>query len=231
MARVVGVTPEQLEDVGRGDAAGILREILRTTDSSTPEAGPALSPDEELFRRVVTAAAKELRVRPDASDEIMRRVRRDLEEAQSPPEPPRRALAEPKPEAPHPETRRTDLSDMVRVRRAEVGLSLEAVAAATVDAGSGERLVEADWLDRLERAALDPAEYPEYPQLDALVDVLHLDPGEVQEAAGLQFMGIRTHWSQDGQTRTMFLNEPSAEDIAKAEVLMRLYSRSPKRPG
>lgn len=229
MARVVGVTPEQLEDVGRGDAAEILREILRATGSSTPEAGPALSPDEELFRRVVTAAAKELRVRPDASDEIMRRVRRDLEEAQPPLEPPRRALAEPEPEAPDPATGRTDLSDLVRVHRAETGLSLAEVAARALDPTSGEHVIEADWLGRLERAELGPAEHPEYPQLDALADVLGLDPGAVQEAAGVQFMDVHTVWSDDGQVRAVVTGELDSEDLAKVHNLMRLYGRAPKR--
>lgn len=229
MARVVGVTPEQLEGAGRGDAAEILREILRTTNSSTPEARPALSPDEELFRRVVTAAAKELRVRPDASDEIMRRVRRDLEEAQQPVEAPERDLAELKPEVLHPAAGRTDLSDLVSVHRAEAGLSLQEVAARTLDPTSGEHVIEADWLDRLEQAALDPAEHPQYPQLDALADALGLDPGDVQEAAGVQFMDVHTVWSEDGQVRAVVTGELSSVDLAKVQNLMRLYGRAPKR--
>jgi ribosome-binding protein aMBF1 (putative translation factor) len=124
---------------------------------------------------------------------------------------------------------RTDLSDLVRVRRATAGLSLEAVAAATVNPSDGERLVEVDWLDRLERAALSPDEYPEYPQLDALVNVLDLDPGEVQEAAGAQFMDVHTVWSEDGQVRAVVTGELDAEDLAKVRNLMRLYRQAPRR--
>lgn len=177
-----------------------------TAPTASPQP-PPLSPGEAL-RRVVRASARELGVTADGLDEVFRAVREDLDE--TPPG-------------------RTDLSDLVRVRRAEAGLSLEAVAAATVDPGSGERLVEADWLDRLERAALDPTEHPEYPQLDALVDVLNLDPIQVQEAAGVQFLGVHTLWSDDGQVRALVEGEVTAEDAAKLQELMRLYRKAGQR--
>lgn len=172
---------------------------------------PSLTPDEAL-RRLVRASARELGVTPEGIDAVMRLVRQDLEAGESP------------------KPRRTDLSDLLRLGRAEAGLSLEAVAAATVDASSGQRLVEADWLDRLERAALDPSEYPEYPQLDALVDVLTLDPARVQDAAGAQFADVHTLWSKDGQVRGLVAGELSAEDTAKMDELMRLYRKAPRRP-
>jgi transcriptional regulator with XRE-family HTH domain len=168
---------------------------------------PGLSPGEAL-RRVVRASARELGVRGEDLDEVFQAVRDDLEEA--------------------PPSGRTDLSDLVRVRRATAGLSLEAVAAATAT-GSGERLIEVDWLDRLERAALSPDEYPEYPQLDALANVLDLDPGDVQEAAGAQFMDVHTVWSEDGQVRAVVTGELNAEDLAKVQKLMRLYRQAPRR--
>jgi hypothetical protein len=158
----------------------------------------------------VRSSARELGVTPEGFDEAMRLARRDLEESRPT------------------EGMRTDLSDLVRARRAEAGLSLEAVAAAMADPRSGERLVEADWLDRLERAALDPSEYPEYPQLDALANVLDLDPGAVQEAAGVQFMDVHTVWSEDGQVRAVVTGELDSEDLAKVHNLMRLYRRAPK---
>ncbi|MCZ0996387.1 hypothetical protein O1L44_30035 [Streptomyces noursei] len=46
-------------------------------------------------------------------------------------------------------------------------------------------------------------EHPQYPQLDALADTLGLDPGAVQEAAGVQFMDVHTVWSEDGQVRAV----------------------------
>jgi transcriptional regulator with XRE-family HTH domain len=168
---------------------------------------PELSPSEAL-RRVVRASARELGVGGDDLDQVFQAVRDDLEERPS---------------------GRTDLSDLLRVRRATAGLSLEAVAAATAEPPSGKRLVDADWLDRLERAALSPDEYPEYPQLDALASVLDLDPGEVQEAAGAQFMDVHTVWSEDGQVRAVVTGELDAEDLAKVQNLMRLYRQAPRR--
>lgn len=168
---------------------------------------PGLSPGEAL-RRVVRASARELGVSGDDLDQVFQAVRDDLDETPS---------------------GRTDLSDLVRVRRATAGLSLEAVAAATVTPGSEERLIEADWLDRLERATLSPDEYPEYPQLDALINVLNLDPNEAQEAAGAQFMDVHTVWSEDGQVRAVVTGELDAEDLAKVHNLMRLYRQAPRR--
>ncbi|MDX2539834.1 helix-turn-helix transcriptional regulator [Streptomyces scabiei] len=187
-----------------------LEEVTDEGQTSESDATEALSPSEAL-RRVVRSSARELGVTPEGFDEAMRLARRDLEETRPT------------------EAARTDLSDLMRARRAETGLSLEAVSAATVDAGSGRRLVEADWLDRLERAALDPSEYPEYPQLDALANTLGLDPGALQEAAGAQFMDVHTVWSDDGQVRAVVTGELDAEDMAKVQNLMRLYGRAPKR--
>ncbi|MBD0837404.1 helix-turn-helix domain-containing protein [Streptomyces sp. TRM68416] len=250
VAKGAGISYEALRAIRRGDSkpteltARALDEILRWMPGSvyavlnggmptTVEAweaehespsAEAISPSEAL-RRMVRASAKELGMKPDDVNEAMRLVRQDLD-AERPFE-----SEQPSPNAgstPRARSRRTDLSDLVRLGRAEAGLSLEAVAAATVDA-KGERLVEADWLDRLERAALAPDEHPEYPQLDALVAVLHLDPNQAQEAAGVQFTDVHTVWSGDGQVRGLMEGDPSAEDAAKMQELMRLYRKSPQR--
>ncbi|MDX3170070.1 helix-turn-helix transcriptional regulator [Streptomyces scabiei] len=194
-----------------GGGPSPLQPVTGEGQAETPLAAEALSPSEAL-RRVVRSSARELGVSPEGFDEAMRLARQDLEEA-----------------APPADATRTDLSDLLRARRTEAGLSLEAVAAATVDPRRGERLVEADWLDRLERAALDPSEHPEYPQLEALANVLDLDPGEVQEAAGAQFMDVHTVWSEDGQVRAVVTGELDAEDMAKVQNLMRLYRQAPRR--
>ena len=178
-----------------------------TRDAEEAQAAGTVSPSEAL-RRVVRASARELGVTGDSLDEVFEAVRQDLD--QVPPA-------------------RTDLSDRVRLRRAELGMSLEAVAAATVDPNTGERLVEADWLDRLERAALGPSEHPEYPQLDALVAVLHLDAIQVRDDAGAQFMAVHTIWSEDGQTLGLAEGELSPEDATKMRELMRLYGKAPQR--
>lgn len=181
----------------------------RPSQESAPQREPGLSPSEAL-RRVVRSSARELGVTADDLDEVFRAVRQDLNETTS---------------------GRTDLSDMVRAGRIEAGLSLQEVAARAVDPASGDHVVDAAWLDRLERAALDPSEYPEYPQIDALADALHLDPGLAQEAAGAQFMDVHTIWSEDGQVRGFGIGELGPEDQQKALRLMEMYRRVPKRNG
>ncbi|MFM9473990.1 hypothetical protein ACKI1J_15770 [Streptomyces scabiei] len=218
MAHVVGVAPERLDSAGRTDAADILREILR----QEPVAPIDPEPYADLSDRMERAAWESdlpLKERTEMID-LLRRGRQQQPAQQ---EQITRTDSDATPSV------RTDLSDLVRVRRATAGLSLEAVAAATVNPSDGERLVEVDWLDRLERAALSPDEYPEYPQLDALVNVLDLDPGEVQEAAGAQFMDVHTVWSEDGQVRAVVTGELDAEDLAKVRNLMRLYRQAPRR--
>lgn len=172
---------------------------------AAPQSEQGLSPREAL-RRVVRSSARELGVKADALGDVFRAVQQDLGEAG-----------------------RTDLSDLVRLGRAEAGLSLEAVAAATVDPSTGERLVEADWLDRLERAALHLGEEPEYEQLDALIPVLHLDITQVRDAAGVQFLDTHAAWAADGQAVGLVEGELSAEDNAKMQELMRLYRKAPQR--
>lgn len=250
VAKGAGISYEALRAIRRGDSkpteltARALDETLRWMPGSvyvvlnggtptTVEAweaehespsAEAISPSEAL-RRMVRASAKELGMTPDDVNETMRLVRQDLDTER--PSGSGQSSTDTG-SAPRAGTRHTDLSDLVRTRRAETGLSLEAVAAATAGPRSGGRLVEADWLDRLERAALDPSEYPEYPQLDALANALDLDPGELQEAAGVQFMDVHTVWSEDGQVRAVVTGELNAEDMAKVQNLMRLYRRAPK---
>lgn len=181
------------------------------SDIEPPErpAHPGLPPNEAL-RRVIRASARELGVTRDGLETAFRLAREDLQDLPA-------------------DSGRTDLSDMVRKRRLAAGLSLEDVASRAVDPSSGEHVVDVDWLDRLERAALAQSEHPEYPQLDALVGVLHLDPVAVQDAAGVQFMDVHTVWSEDGQVRGLGLSELHGEDLAKAQALMRRYRRAPQR--
>jgi transcriptional regulator with XRE-family HTH domain len=99
-------------------------------------------------------------------------------------------------------TERTDLSDLVRKRRAELRLSLRALEQRTADPGTGEPAVKYGWLNNLEKAApnLTP---PRLPVLDALAKALELPLGRLQDAAGAQFFGIDTVWSASGEARAL----------------------------
>lgn len=197
--------PEHLDET-------LPRDTAATSRASSPgvERALTLSPAEAL-RRVVRSSAQDLGVTAEALGEVFEAVLRDLEVI--------------------PPSGRTDLSDLVREGRRAAGLSLAQVAARAVDPESGDNVIDADWLDRLERAALTPAERPEYPQLGALVDALHLDAGRVEEAAGVQFMGVHYTWSEDGQARGIGFGELQGEDRDKAQHLIAMYRKAPRRDG
>lgn len=188
----------------------------REAAAPSPEPSGDLSPSEAL-RRVIRSSARELGVTRGDLQEALQLAWQDLEDL------PASGLDG--------GNARTDLSDLVREGRRAAGLTLTEVAARAVDPESGAHVIDADWLDRLERAALDPAERPEYPQLDALVGVLPLDAGLVQEAAGVQFHGVHTTWSEDGQVRGIGFGELQGEDLEKAHRLMAMYRRTPRRDG
>jgi hypothetical protein len=56
MASVVGVTPVQLEEIGRGDAAAILREILEDTRREAGAVTAAMAGADEAFLRVIRSS-------------------------------------------------------------------------------------------------------------------------------------------------------------------------------
>lgn len=182
--------------------------------SSQPAAPPAALSPSEALRRVIRSSARDLGITRADLDEVLDLVRQDLDDL---------------PESPSGGTRR-DLSDYVRERRERAGLSVQDVAAAAADPTTANPLIDADWLERLEQGALRPDEYPAYPQLDALVQALHLDPERVQELAGAQFMDVHTVWSDDGRVRTLVQGDMDAEDLAQVHALMRMYRRSPQKP-
>lgn len=232
LERVLQWAPGAREAIAAGRKPRGLSDAEAVTSGSptqaaqTPEPSPSLPPPispAEALRRMVRSSARELGVTAEGLDEVFRAVRQDLGEAEGP------ALSVHG--MPVPTSGRTDLSDMVRERRAELGMSLEEAAARAVDPGSGEHVVDVGWLERLERGELDPSEFPEYPQLDALTDALHLDPGLVQGAAGIQFMEVHHTWSKDGQVRGIGFGELQGEDLRKAQALTQMYRKAPRKDG
>lgn len=86
-------------------------------------------------------------------------------------------------------TQRTDLADLVRDRRAELGLSYERLGERCTDAETGTR-VPHSWLHRLETGL--PVTIPRLPQIKAIATGLGLPLGLVQDAVGAQFLGLET---------------------------------------
>ncbi|MFG2225338.1 XRE family transcriptional regulator [Streptomyces sp. NPDC048644] len=97
---------------------------------------------------------------------------------------------------------RTHLSDLVRHRRADLRLSLRGVEEHSGNLGpDGRPIIKRGWLDRLEKG--EPVIPPQLPELRALADVLSVSLGRLQDAAGAQFLGIDSVWSQSGEARAL----------------------------
>lgn len=82
--------------------------------------------------------------------------------------------------------RRTALADLIRRRRSELNLGLDAFAARAVDPVTGT-VVKRGWIFRLETG--EPVKSPEYEDLCALAAAAELPVEALQDAAGSQFHG------------------------------------------
>ncbi|WP_330349632.1 XRE family transcriptional regulator [Streptomyces sp. NBC_00582] len=117
---------------------------------------------------------------------------------------------------------RTDLSDLVRTRRAELGLSLRALALRCINPERPEAgpVVDHNWIDRLEKGILK--DIPDYARLAGLHNGLQVPLDLVREAAGAQFWGMDTVWSDDGAVRALVHNfrDMSPEDQAWVQAII-----------
>jgi transcriptional regulator with XRE-family HTH domain len=89
----------------------------------------------------------------------------------------------------------SELLDLVRTRRLELGLSYAGLAAVSVDPASGAK-PSAAWLHRLETS--EPVIPPSRGLLSALSVGLQLPLARLQEAAAAQFFGLQTSWERSG---------------------------------
>ncbi len=83
--------------------------------------------------------------------------------------------------------RRTQLGDLIRERRAELGESLDTFAPRAVDPESGTRVTRG-WIYRLERG--EKITPPVFEELAALAAAARLPIERLQDAAGAQFHGV-----------------------------------------
>ncbi|MFD0344041.1 helix-turn-helix domain-containing protein [Streptomyces sp. NPDC127117] len=100
-----------------------------------------------------------------------------------------------------PEEQTTELADLIRARRAELGLSLAAFADRAIDPRTGEQAVKYGWVHRLESG--EPVNAPKLGQLRAIAAAARVPFSVVQDAAGAQFFDIRTVWSASGEARAL----------------------------
>ncbi|MET7480968.1 hypothetical protein ABZT17_42500 [Streptomyces sp. NPDC005648] len=124
--------------------------------------------------------------------------------------------------ASHADGRRMDLSDLVRRRKEELGLSFRALAAACVDPQQKELgpLWGRTTLDTLSQGG--KVKPPLLHEIRALAHGLQLPLGLVQEAVGSQFHGIDTVWSEEGDVRALVegYREMSPEDQAEVRAFI-----------
>lgn len=102
---------------------------------------------------------------------------------------------------PRAEAPRPALRELLKARRAELGLSYVKLAQRCVDPESGEQTVKDSWLHRLESGETVIA--PDYRMLVGLAAGLSVPLEVVQAAAGEQFFGIVTVSSASGQARAL----------------------------
>ncbi|MFD3614413.1 XRE family transcriptional regulator [Streptomyces sp. NPDC058676] len=125
------------------------------------------------------------------------------------------------------ETARTDLSDLVRDRMEELDISYRTLASLCIDPENPDEgpLWGRSTLDKLSKGErITP---PDYPQLRALAAGLQVALGRVQEAAGSQFLGVDTVWSEDGKVRALVheFREMDEEDQEKVRALMQSWRK------
>lgn len=127
-----------------------------------------------------------------------------------------------------PETVRTQLADLVRERKDDLGLSYARLAKRCIDPENGEQSVKDSWLHRLLTGL--PVQAPELSVLRGLAAGLGVPLGRIQDAAGAQFFGIDTVWSASGEARALVerANELTPEQRAKLLDLMDAFV--PEKP-
>lgn len=114
---------------------------------------------------------------------------------------------------------RAQLRDLVRERKATLGLSFEKLAVRCIDPKTGKQTVKSSWLHRL---ATDlSVQAPDLPQLRGLAAGLQVPLYRVQDAAGAEFFGIDTEWSASGEARA-FLADADRLTAEQREQIRRL---------
>lgn len=96
---------------------------------------------------------------------------------------------------------RPALRELLKRRRAELGLSYVKLGQRCVDPETGDQVVKDSWLHRLETG--EPVIAPDYRMLVGLAGGLEVALEVVQAAAGEQFFGISTVKGESGQARAL----------------------------
>ncbi|MFD4786560.1 hypothetical protein ACFWN1_05660 [Streptomyces sp. NPDC058459] len=114
--------------------------------------------------------------------------------------------------------RRTQLGDLIRARRAELGESLDTFAAKAVDQDSGTRVTRG-YIYRLEKG--ERVTPPVYEELKALAAATWLPLERLQDAAGSQFHGVDPLRSGSGEA-TAYVRKLDQLPAEQRDRLLRL---------
>ncbi|MFG3140800.1 XRE family transcriptional regulator [Streptomyces sp. NPDC048211] len=125
---------------------------------------------------------------------------------------------------------RTQLNDLVRTRRAELGISLRTLEARAVDPVSGAQ-AKFGWISKLENGR--PTDTPSEELLIALALGLELPARVVQEAAAAQYLGMTEIRTQSRAARLLVarVEEMSEDDLRQLAAIAETFERSRRQSG
>lgn len=128
------------------------------------------------------------------------------------------------------QTRRTDFSDLVRERRAELGISLRELEARSVDPAPEEGVeperAKFGWISKVEKGL--SVDTPSPGLCRALAEGLRLPPQVVKAAAAAQFLEMDPFvWSEDRTTRVLAarIEEMTAEERRQLAEIAETFAR------
>lgn len=116
----------------------------------------------------------------------------------------------------------SDLLELVKARRQELGLSYQSLAAVCVDPSTGAKALSS-WLHRLETNR--PVVPPSVEVLGAMAVGLQLPRARLQEAAAAQFFGVHISWEMSGEAADLLAQLallPAGQRQAAVDLLARL---------
>ena len=121
---------------------------------------------------------------------------------------------------------RTQFADLIRQRRAALGLSLKEFAARALD--DGEQVVTYSWVHRLETG--QPVTPPQIEELRGLARAAEVELEVMQDAAGAQFHGVKPVWSESGEAKA-YVRRLEAMTPEQREQLMKFLDAIVPPPG
>lgn len=115
------------------------------------------------------------------------------------------------------EQQRTDFSDLVRDRRAELGISLRQLEERSIDPERTGVQAKFGWLSKVENRK--PIDTPSLAQIRALSAGLELPLQVLQEAVAAQFLGmVGQVWSEDRSTRILAARIEEMDPVERQQL-------------